>query len=373
MKNTLFAFSSHHSSGMPNGRQDALSLYAGKTKFFFLRDRFGYLNQFSPYRVYKPHENFPSSSSTKKLSDIMDERAVYLLNKSRQENKPLYLFVSGGVDSTAMTIAFLKAANGDYRDINIVYTKYSEIENSDFFDLLKNIHGLTLKKVLPSRGLDDAQEEAMTIGYAITGWCADQLFGSQINQDMPGMYFLDWRLFIMSANAIEQFEEAFSYYNLPINTFGEFAWFTNFSCKYDFVKYTDVMIYGRINGNMIPFYDTIDFNNWSVSNFDILHIHPQHEPKYYKRELKEYIYSYDRNKNYLDGKGKNPSWRMCDSSDGEYAQTYPVIAIAMESPTEVRVVRSGEYFVPACDESIRRKDMLIKLNLLRSYLKDEGE
>ena len=373
MKNTLFAFSSHHSMGMPNGRRDALSIFAGRTGFFFLRDRFGYLNQFSPYRVYKPCEKFPDSTCTKKLSDIMDERATEILSKSHIENKPLYLFVSGGVDSTAMTVAFLKAANGDYRNLTIVYTKYSEFENPDFFKLLSNIHGLTLKKVLPSRGLDDAQEEAMQKGYAVTGWCADQLFGSQINQDMPDMYFKDWRKYINIAEAIEQFDDAFNYYNMPISTFGEFAWFMNFSCKYDFVKYTDVMIYGKITGSMIPFYDTSDFNSWSVSNFDVLHKYPQHEPEHYKRELKEYIYAYDKNKNYLEGKGKNPSWRMCESSDGEYAQTYPVIAIAMETPTTVRVVKSGEFFVPSCNESVRRKDMSMKLELLRSYLKSEDE
>ena len=123
------------------------------------------------------------------------------------------------------------------------------------------------------------------------------------------------------------------------------------------------MIYGRVTGRMIPFYDTADFNSWSVSNFDRLHRYPQHEPEHYKRELKEYIYAFDGNRNYLEGKGKNPSWRMCDASDGEYAQTYPVIAIAMESPSEVRVVRSGEYFIPSCNESVRRRDMSMKLAL----------
>ena len=373
MNHTLFAFSSHHSRGVPNGRQDALSVFAGKTGFFFLRDRFGYLNAFSPYRVYEPCEEFPVSTSVKTLADIMDGRAEELLARSGAEGRRLSLFVSGGVDSTAMTVAFLKAADGNFENLAVVYTKYSEQENPEFFELLKRMPGLTLKKVQPSRGLDDAQEEAMRDGYAVTGWCADQLFGSQINQDMPDMYFRDWRGFISTSEAVEQFEEAFAHYGMPIQNFGEFAWFTNFSCKYDFVKYTDVMIYGRVTGRMIPFYDTADFNSWSVSNFDRLHRYPQHEPEHYKRELKEYIYAFDGNRNYLEGKGKNPSWRMCDASDGEYAQTYPVIAIAMESPSEVRVVRSGEYFIPSCNESVRRRDMSMKLELRRFYMKDGGE
>ena len=146
MNHTLFAFSSHHSRGVPNGRQDALSVFAGKTGFFFLRDRFGYLNAFSPYRVYEPCEEFPVSTSVKTLADIMDGRAEELLARSGAEGRRLSLFVSGGVDSTAMTVAFLKAADGNFENLAVVYTKYSEQENPEFFELLKRMPGLTLKK-----------------------------------------------------------------------------------------------------------------------------------------------------------------------------------------------------------------------------------
>ena len=97
----------------------------------------------------------------------MDGRAEELLARSGAEGRRLSLFVSGGVDSTAMTVAFLKAADGNFENLAVVYTKYSEQENPEFFELLKRMPGLTLKKVQPSRGLDDAQEEAMRDGYAL--------------------------------------------------------------------------------------------------------------------------------------------------------------------------------------------------------------
>lgn len=41
------------------------------------------------------------------------------------------------------------------------------------------------------------------------------------------------------------------------------------------------------HGRMIPFYDTPKFNCWSVSNFDVLHRHPQQDTEHYKAQLKE--------------------------------------------------------------------------------------
>ena len=368
MERTLFLFSTHYSKGEPNGRRDALSIYAGKSGLWALRDRFGYLNQFSPYRLYGPHEVFPESSCTRKLRDIMDERAQDIISLSKREEKPLYLFVSGGVDSTAMTYALLKAADGDYSNLHIVYTKYSEEEYPTLFAYLHSLPGLAMKKVPPLRGLDIAQEEAMREGYAVTGWCADQLFGSIINQELPGMYFLDWRRFIAAQDAIGQLEEAFKHYGLPIKTFGEFAWFMNFSCKYDYVKYTDVLLTGKITGRMIPFYDTPDFQSWSVSNFDTLHSHSQDEEAFYKLPLKEYIFSHNGDRAYLAGKGKRGSWMRCDDSEGMEARLVPVMAIAMESPTEVRMESTGLTRAERVDS--RREDIALKRALLRSYLKD---
>ena len=44
---------------------------------------------------------------------------------------------------------------------------------------------------------------------------------------------------------------------------------------------------------MICFYDTPEFNEWSVSNFDVLHLYPQHDTVHYKMPLKDYIYDFN--------------------------------------------------------------------------------
>ena len=242
----------------------------------------------------------------------MDKRAHEILEKIRKENKHLYIFLSGGVDSTAVTIAIIKAADNDFHNIHIVCNEGTINENKDFVELLKTY---PIDIYFHDEDLDILQEKILKTDYTLTGWCADQLFGSIINQLYPDWYFKDWHSWFKTYknienidDAIQQFETAFKFYNLPIKTLGEFLWFMNFSTKYNIVKYSDVLYSGNITDRMISFYDTVEFNNWSVSNFDILHRYNQQDTKHYKIELKKYIYNFNHDKNYLQNKGKLGSW-----------------------------------------------------------------
>ncbi len=370
MSGTLFAFSSHYSVGQPNGYGDALSVYAGRTGMWALRDRFGFLNRFSPYRLYEPHETFPGGGRADRLPDLMGARAEELVARSRREERDLYLFVSGGVDSTAMTIALLEAAGEDRSRLHVIGTRHSEREYPAFMDFLRSLKDLDMREAPPCVGLAAAQDEAMRTGYAVTGWCADQLFGSIVNQMYPTEhYHSDWRGWLKGEDdAVQQLEAAFAHYGLPVKTFGEFAWFMNFACKYDYVKHTDTLLSGNVTGRMIPFYDTPEFQAWSVSNFDMLHRLPQTRAACYKRPLKEYIFAFNGDRQYLWGKGKEGSWGRLEDGDGEDASRHPVMAVAMESPDSARVERTGEYLREGVDA--RTPDDELRRGMLRSYLKD---
>lgn len=365
MNRELFLLSSHHSMAWPDGRTDALSAYAGKCGFYLLRDRFGFLNQFSPYRLYEQHLSMYDTGFTTPLADIMDRRAAELQERSRKEERDLYLFVSGGVDSTAMTVAMLKVADGDLHNLHVIHTKYSIAEYPGFFEYLHTT-GIDMRLVAPGRSLNDAQNEAIQKGYALTGWCADQLFGNIIHRSYPDWYFRDWREWLGYDDAVQQMEAAFEYYGLPVKTFGEFAWFMNFACKYDFVKYTDVMLSGEITGRMLPFYDTPDFNRWSVSNFDILHLHPQQEEEHYKAQLKDYIFAFNGDREYRLKKGKVASWPMKDESDSKNLWTFPVRVIAMETPESVRVESAGVELPEGSLEARRIHETMMR-NMLLEY------
>lgn len=290
-----------------------------------------------------------------------------ILSTAKKNNKILYLFFSGGVDSTALVIAFIKVCCGDYKNICVVYSKHSVEENSTFVEFLKK-NKIPMKEELPGYALDVSYQTAMEDGYAVDGNCADQLFGQgNLNNKFPELYHKGWHSWIESDIAIQQFEEAFDYYNLPIKTFGEFAWATNFLLKYNYVKHTDVLMFGKLSRNKFVFYDTTDFQDWSVSNFDILHKYPQHIPKYYKRELKEYIYSFNKDKSYLNNKGKFGSWHFI--KDDDYTEIdYPIRISIMTSPYDVE-----SYEIPLdVSQSFDNKNLIYKtlfLECTNKYIK----
>ncbi len=333
-----------------------------------MRDRFGYLNAFSGWKLYEPALTFPQSDSTRKFSDLMDERAACLLSKIRKEGMDIYIFLSGGVDSTAMTIAMLKASDGDFRNLHVVFNSSTEEEYPEFVEYLKTA-GIDMVRCR-STDIDDVQERLLETGYTLTGWAADQLFGSIINQVWPDWYFKDWREWLLSeekttpmGNAIGQFEEAFSHYRTPVRTFGEFAWFMNFTAKYNVVVNSDVLYSGKVTHRMISFYDTPEFNEWSVSNFDVLHLYPQHDTVHYKMPLKDYIYDFNHDTAYRNCKGKIGSWGRAKYR--EKVKVHPRICL-MESPDKA-VFRREDKLLPI--EKALEVERTLTRNILRLYRK----
>lgn len=347
---------------------DALAVYAARTGFPVLRDRFGFLNAFSRWRLYEDALPFPSSGSTADFADLMDKRAVEILNFVRNEGKEMHIFLSGGVDSTAMTIAMLKASDGDFRNFHVVFNSSTEEEYPEFVEYLKTI-GIDMVRCRPT-DIDAVQERLLETGYTLTGWAADQLFGSIVNQVWPDWYFKDWRDWlrleektVSMGNAIGQFEEAFAHYGMPIKTFGEFAWFMNFSAKYNVVVNSDVFYSGKVTHRMISFYDTPEFNEWSVSNFDVLHQYPQHDVVHYKIPLKNYIFVFNHDTAYRNGKGKVGSWGRAKYH--ETVKVHPSVCL-MESPDKA-VFRREDKILPI--EKALEVNKILARNILRLYRK----
>ena len=69
----------------------------------------------------------------------------------------MYIFVSGGVDSTAMTYALLNAAGGDIKNLHVIYTSASLEENPKLFEFLKTT-GIDLVEA-PVNGISDTLEK----------------------------------------------------------------------------------------------------------------------------------------------------------------------------------------------------------------------
>jgi len=292
---------------------DILSLYGNIQHNLIEIDRFGYMNKFSPWNLGSKDDWFSLQSdmpnTDEKFYDIFYDRIKDIIS----HNEKLYVSWSGGVDSSAIVCGLLSYG---YKNFEILYTSESIEEFPLLYDILKklNIHMIDLSDDI------NAIKYSSTIndGLLIMGWCADQLFGSIINQDYPDYFkknYADWiKMYsdkegIDYSIAIEQSNEAFKNYNIPIRTFPEWAWFLNFAVKWNYVKLSPFAAIGKYTDRVINFFDTIDFQKWSINNFDKLSLLAQTNPSEYKLPLKKIIEGYTHYPDYTKTKGKNGSWK----------------------------------------------------------------
>jgi hypothetical protein len=269
---------------------DAISVFCKHGYYAFLADRFGYLNNFSPIRAAEISKyKFPTGSYSKSFYDVMMDRASYIKNICDRNNIHCYIMWSGGCDSTGVVSAMLESGlKAEY--IHILYTISSINEYKDFYEYMK-ARGVQFEQVSYANLFDVAYFYAEKGHIVLTGFPADQLFGSVIGQTyQKDTTKIHWTEFLNEDVANQQYECAFKYYNIPISTVAEFLWFNNFVLKWDYVCYPSLMMINKHNNNIIPFYNDISFEEWSVANFDVLHKYDQKNTSMYKLELKNFIY-----------------------------------------------------------------------------------
>lgn len=295
---------------------DILSLYGYLQHNLICPDRFGFLNQYSPWMVGQS-DNYSDiisdyNNTYKKFKSIFYNR----IKELAKLNEKLYVSWSGGVDSSAIVCGLLSYDKFDKNNLKILHTKESIEEYPLLYDILvkNDIEMIDLSNDLHG----ELYKSSINDGIIIMGWCADQLFGSIVNQYYPEYFnksYKDWmNLYFNNIigfpidNAVGQCEEAFNHYNLPVKTFPEWTWFFNFFVKWNVVKIDPFATVEFMTDRIINFFDTLDFQKWALNNFDTLSKKPQFEPSSYKLELKRIIEEYTKDSEYTRTKGKNGSW-----------------------------------------------------------------
>lgn len=269
---------------------DAISRFCKTEDFAFLADRFGYLNQFTRINAAAISEGkLPSFASTIDFSTCMASRAAELLARCECTDCHCYVLWSGGCDSTGVVAALIDVGF-PFERITVLYTQSSLKEYPEFFQWMAAIG-------VPTQCISALEIFTVAVSYAkrgdivLTGFPADQLFGSIIGQTLPyDTTKTHWTDYLKADKANQQYEAAFGYYGIPIKTVAEFLWFNNFALKWDYVCYPGLMMVNETHENIIPFYATQDFQDWSASNFDVLHVYDQKDVSKYKIQLKDYIY-----------------------------------------------------------------------------------
>lgn len=295
-------------------------LFAG----WWCRDRFGFLNKYSPIRASNQIDSVSKqlmelgASNEKTINQIIDERAQEIL----KTDKPIAVSWSGGVDSTLAVVALLNNGLAP-NNLTVICAESSKDEYPFLYKWFKknNVKIIEDSKVHTSYENFD--------GNIVTGWCADQLFGSDIHVRNPDYYNLPWidglklafndrkiKLTDESFDVINDvYQEYASLLGLKLEQFCEFAWLYNFGCKWTYVSQESQLSFGsqEVRDKFIPFFETLDFQRYSLARFDKLReVNVNRVNKFYKRPLKKYIYAFLNDASYLNNKGKKNSWALTE-------------------------------------------------------------
>jgi hypothetical protein len=258
------------------------------------------------------------------FEETTDLRAQQLSQSLKQNNKPILVFWSGGIDSTVALCGMIRNFDDELMNRVIVkMTASSYIENPTFFE--NHI-----------RNKIKYNNDPVVYGdyNIIDGAMADPLWIQRdiINMDM-------WRPGIIKHDAIRQpdnliswltnkcgKEHALWFYELVVENsisagmelidYEDFYWWWNFNnCyagqHYKSIEYVNIDNIERINleqyfANVIPWFSGELYQKWSLSNRSN-GVKYQGTIRSYKMPAKNYIFSVDQNPWYKDYKTKTAS------------------------------------------------------------------
>ncbi len=259
----------------------------------------------------------------KTFEQICDERAAEILARARALNVRIYVLWSGGIDSTLLLISLFKQASKEDRERIIVLMSNDSIqENPRFFrEHVSGAVELGISADVPKvLGGED---------IIVTGEHNDQLFGADLMGPItvalgPAIMHqpLDLEMFAgqfaRGAGSIEMarwymalMDRVRAAAPIPLTTNYDFAWWINFTLKWQTV-YSRLLMFVEpsrahlitkdwLESRYVPFYNTDDFQRWSLHNNDKK---VKDTWASYKWPCKDIIYDYTHDAEYRDTKTK---------------------------------------------------------------------
>jgi hypothetical protein len=255
-----------------------------------------------------------------------ERRATELYELAKQLNKPLYLFYSGGIDSTLMLISFLKVIPENDREVLVLMMDYDSIkENPNMY--YTNIRG-KIKTISSSSFSKYFDKSCILVG----GEFNDQLFGSDIvklvhqrygidtihqryTRDNITTLFKDVGMSSIGADIwYDLIDESCKNSPVVLITVFDFLWWLNFNFKWQAVFFRLLIRCGKEQRNNIDqqfvdtyyhhFYGEEYFQQWSMINQDLK---IKESWQSYKFIAKQLIYDYTQDSDYFYNKEKLPS------------------------------------------------------------------
>lgn len=255
------------------------------------------------FRVFRPWQ---APSVQQNLDTVFESRVKSYTDQGCQLN----LFWSGGADSTAMVVAFL-THSPNLDQLRLIYSPYSLYENRDFFEFVtKKFPNLTTIDISGDVYLNNDFD-----GIVITGHGGDEftasLDDSFFERVGPAGLTKNWRDFFYAESnnqsLIDFCEEYFAKSNRPIDTVLEARWwFYSVNKSQVFAPRDMSFLLNQQNvsfDKFSAFFDCQEFEDYMWHNTDKI-IEPGGEYKTYKKFLRQYIYQFYKNFDYLENTAK---------------------------------------------------------------------
>jgi hypothetical protein len=259
----------------------------------------------------------------KTFDDVCLQTANTILKHQSDLQKPIYLFYSGGIDSVAVLVSFLKILSlKEAADrISIVMTSDSIVEYPKmYYDIIRPnfniIYGDNIENFFDRRAI------------LLTGGQGDKIFGTdnigkiyrqgkfdQIKLSYSEKFIVDfWTgLGIPTDSARIWFDlvrQQINYCGINVETNFDFLWWFNFLLEWQ-SEYFLFPLRSKTNltrdfysNYMLAFYDSVDHQLWSINNNSNKIKDTWNS---YKFVAKDFIYSYNKDLDYRDYKIKGPS------------------------------------------------------------------
>jgi hypothetical protein len=271
------------------------------------------------YEILSPMPQADQNFDTT-FEQLCISRAENIWKTCVDQEKHLNVYWSGGIDSTCVLISLLKTAHADHLAlITVLMNMHSRQEYPSFFE---NHIQNKLKYKLTGATTHSFRAQDLHV----TGEIGDQLFGSMWMIKYLGQFD---RLFMHdipqhmepltgtdnNTELLEYMDPLLKAAPFEICCVYDLVWWLNFSCKWQdvqlrFIKDVDSMTRDTFFNSICHFFDTEEFQLWSMkeSNHRNLKVGPKWNT--YKKEAKQFIYDFTQDAQYRDFKRKIPSLRI---------------------------------------------------------------
>lgn len=311
-----------------------------------LLDRTQTLDHGFPYKTFDPIPKLEPNIPT--LANLCDQRASEIVQIARAQNKPIRLFWSGGIDSTAACVALLRALQDEPKRLEIIYSPQSRGEYKLFFKRYVKPHPLRKKISHVREALDDT-------ALITTGEHGDQIFGSvkaanlsmeTVRQPWQQTFPEILRQQLASAGradaVLNYLQPQIEKCPVPLNTLFDLLWWLNFSLKWQAVSIRMLVLkeandFGKLSQTTHHFFATPHFQQWAMANPDK---RIKQDWQSYKWPLKDYILNFTGDTKYHQTKTKVPSLRRLIS--------------AKRTKLTLAVDESNQFFLHGYNDKLRR-------------------